>query len=151
VQQNLQSTVINQPNITPNVLVTVDDGSGNIPAALVTAALTAVTGPRGAAAGISISVLAATKITANVNMSIVVAAGFVQATVVGAVQTAIAAYINGIGLGNTVSYFGVAAAALAVPGVVEVDSGSYTLNGGTADIVPTLQQTVKAGTVSVAA
>lgn len=147
LNQNLQVTIVSQPLYTPNVLVTVDDGSGDIPGALVTAALAAATAV--VAAGISISVLAATKITANVNMTITVATGYTAATVEGQVATAIEDFIDGVGLGNPVSYFALPGVALAVPGCAEVDPSTYTLNSSTGDIVPTAQQTVKSGTVSI--
>jgi len=115
VQQNLQCTVVVQPLEAPQVLVTVDDGSGDIAEALVGAALAAVQAV--IAAGISVSVLAAIKVTADVNMTIGVAAGFNASTVQGQVQTALTNYINGIGLGNPLSYFALPGVALAVPGV----------------------------------
>lgn len=146
VNQNLQATIIEQPNGNPKVLVTVDDGSGAIPAALVNAASVAVNAVR--AAGINVGVQAATKLTANVSANIATAAGYVHSTVVGQVALAMTAYINGVGLGNLVSYALLSAAATSVPGVTDVTN--LLLNGLNLDLVPTAQQTYKSGTVSVA-
>jgi hypothetical protein len=151
LNQNLQYTITLQPTSTPNVLVTVDDGSGAISNTLVAAALAAVSSV--IAAGISVGVSGATKLGANVNMTIVTANGYTHSTVVGQVAITLAAYINGLGLGNSVgpanpcSYGQLFAVAFSVPGVIDVTN--VTLNGGTADLVPTAFQTVKAGAIAV--
>lgn len=162
LQQGLQYTISNNVDlngVVDNGMVTVviDDGSGSIPGSLVTLAQNAVHAV--IAAGVRVGVYAATKVTVPVNMTITTAAGFVHATVVAQVAAAIAAYIGGLGLGNAVSYTGVApgitlsyakvsAIAFSVPGVTDVTN--YTLNGGTADIVATGLQTIKPGTITVA-
>jgi hypothetical protein len=146
VNQNLQVTIIEQPTGSPQVLVTVDDGSGAISGTLVNAASVAVNAIR--AAGVSVGVQACTKLTANVSAQITTAAGYVHATVVGQVALAITAYINAVGLGNQVNYMQLAAVAFGVPGVTDVTN--VLLNGFVSDLVPTPTQTYKAGTVSVA-
>jgi hypothetical protein len=150
VNQNLQVQIIEQPAGSPNVLIYVDDGSGAIAGSLVTAASTAANSVR--AAGVSVGVVAASKVTANASMTITTAAGYVHATVVGQVGAAVAAYINGVGLQatpalSTVSYGAIFAAAFGVPGVTDVTN--LLLNGGSLDIVPVAGQTIKTGTVSV--
>jgi hypothetical protein len=145
LNQNLQVTIVNQPSSSPQVAVTVDDGSGAIPNSLVTAASVAANNV--VAAGISIGVTAASKLTASVNMTITTATGYTHSTVVGQVALALTAYINGVGLGNLVSYMQLASVAFAIPGVTDVTS--VTLNGGTSDLVPTSSQTYKALTIAV--
>lgn len=124
-----------------NVTIYVDDGTGAIPTATLAAASSAAQAVR--AAGVRMSILAATKLVANTTMTIVTAPTYSHNTVVAAVVAAINAYINGSGLGKTVSYIGVGGTAMAVAGVMDVTN--FTLNGGTADIVPAAGQTVKAG------
>ena len=145
LNQNLQSTIVEQPTGSPQVVVTVDDGSGLIPVALVNAASAAVNAVR--AAGISVGVTACTKLTANVNMTISTATGYTHSTVVGQVALALTAYINGVGLGNPVNYMQLAAVAFGVSGVTDVTN--VTLNSALVDLVPTSAQTYKAGTISV--
>lgn len=145
LNQNLQITIVEQPTGSPQVAVTVDDGSGAIPTALVNLAAAAANSVR--AAGISVGVTAATKLLASLNMTITTAAGFVHATVVGQVALALTAYINGVGLGNPVSYAAVSAVAMAQAGVTDVTN--FTLNSGVIDLVPLSTQTYKANTIAV--
>ncbi|MBV9984495.1 baseplate J/gp47 family protein [Bradyrhizobium sp.] len=142
---NLQYTVQIAPLSNPAVTVTVDDGSGAIPAALLNGAASAVAAT--IADGISFAVLAATALTANVSMSITTAAGFVHSSVAAAVQTALANYIAGLGLGNSLNFFNLAEIALDVPGCIGVTS--LSLNNGNSNLVPTPSQTVKSGTIAV--
>jgi uncharacterized phage protein gp47/JayE len=151
LQQGLQYTINNNVDLNGSpdngmVTVIVDDGSGSIPGALVALASSAVHAV--IAAGVRVGVYAATKVTVPANLTITTAAGFVHATVVAQVAAAIAAYINGIGLGNSLSYGALYAVAFSVAGVTDVTN--YTLNGGTADIAATSLQTIKAGTITVA-
>lgn len=146
VNQNLQVTLLEQPAGAPNVLITVDDGSGATPVSLVNAASVAANAVR--AAGISIGVQAATKLTANVSCNIATAAGYNHNTVVGQVALAMTTYINGVGLGNVVSYAFLSNAATSVAGVTDVTN--LLLNGNILDLTPSQQQTYKAGTVAVA-
>lgn len=145
LNQNLQVTIVEQPLGSPQVAVTVDDGTGLISGALVAAALAAANNVR--AAGISVGVTACTKLTANVNMTVTTATGYTHSTVVGLVALAVTAYINGVGLGNQVNYTQLASVAYGVAGVTDVTG--VTLNGSTADLVPTSAQTYKSGTVNV--
>lgn len=128
-----------------NVTVYVDDGTGSIPSTTLAAASSAAQAVR--AAGVRMSVLAATKLVANTTMTIVTAPAYNHNTVVAQVVAAINAYINGSGLGNTLSYIGVGGTAMAVTGVIDVTN--YTLNGSTADLVPAAGQTVKSGSTIV--
>jgi phage-related baseplate assembly protein len=145
LNQNFQYTITLQPSGSPQVVISVDDGSGAIPTASVNLIAAAVNNI--IAAGIFVGVTACTALSASVNMTIVTASGFVHATVAGQVALALIAYINGVGLGNPVSYAQLFAVACAVPGVT--DATDVTLNGGVVDLVPTASQTYKAGSVSV--
>lgn len=131
--------------------VFVDDGSGAIPAATLTAAQVAVFAVK--AAGPPAAVLSATSLLATVTMTITTAAGYTHTTVVAQVVAAITLYINSLGLGTTpaagtLSYMRLAQVAFnASPGVIDVTG--YTLNGAQADLVPGPGQTIKSGTVIV--
>lgn len=145
VNANLQATVQLSPLSFPAVTVVVDDGSGNIPAGLLARAAAAVAAT--VADGISFAVLAATELTATIQMSITTAPGFNHSAVCAAVQTALANYIDGLGLGNPLDFFNLPAVAQGVAGVTGVTS--LSLNSGSSNIVPTPAQTIKSGTIAV--
>lgn len=128
------------------VTIVVDDGSGAIPNALLTQCLAAVNAVR--AAGIRVTVFAATVVTANVTMTITSAPGYDHATVAGQVQTALAAFITSLGVGNSLPFTRLAQIAYdASPGVAGISG--ITLNTGTADLAATYRQTIKPGTMAV--
>lgn len=152
LQVNLQCTV--QENTaydgtpTPGLnTVVVDDGSGAIPSALVTAATTAVNAVR--AASIRVGVYAATKTNANVVMTLELGPGYAaqRPTIVAKVANAVSLYISAVGLGNSLSYFGVAQVAMSVPGVTGLSS--FTLNGSNADLAGTPTTTIKPSSVVI--
>lgn len=154
VQQGMQYQIITNPPPAPGsppaVTVYVDDGSGAIPAATLTAAQTAVNAIR--AAGVSLGVFADSILSANVTMTITTAPGYVHATLVAQVVAAITSYINGLGLAptaaqGTLSYIQVGAIAIGVLGVTDVTN--YTLNGVAADLVPGNGVVIKAGSIIV--
>jgi hypothetical protein len=155
VQQGMQYQIIENPppapGLPPAVTLYVDDGSGAIPAGTLTAATTAAQAMR--AAGVSLGVFGATKLLANVTMTIVTAPGYLHTTLVAQVVAAVTSYINGLGLGATptlgqLSYLRLAQVAFdASPGVIDVTT--YTLNGVAADLVPAAGQTIKSGTIVV--
>ena len=129
--------------------VIVDDGSGNLSNALLTAARVATNATR--AAGIQGSaVFAATKTSANVVMQLVVAPGYVRQVVVAQVAAALTSYINGLGQDVGLAYFNLPGVARSVAGVTEIVPGSYTLNGGTADLIGTPSTTIKTGSLVIA-
>lgn len=128
-----------------NVTVYVDDGSGAIPSTTLAAASAAAQAVR--AAGVRMSILGATRLTANITMTIVTAPAYNHNTLIAQVVAAVNAYVNAAGLGNTVSYIGVGGVAMSIAGVVDVTN--YTLNGVAADLVPAAGQTVKVGTIVV--
>jgi uncharacterized phage protein gp47/JayE len=125
--------------------VVVDDGSGNPPGSLLTAISSAIDAVRPVTT--TFGVYAPVVVTANVSMALVTLAGFVHATVVAQVVTALQSFINTLPVGSTLPYNQLAAVAFAVPGVNNVNS--ILLNSGTADLTITNQQVIKAGTVAV--
>jgi len=154
VQQGMQFQLIENPppapGFPPAVTVYVDDGSGAIPPATLTAAMTAAMAVR--AAGVSLGVFAATMLQANVVMTIATAPGYIHATVVAQVIAAVTLFINGQGLGATpalgqLSYMQVASIAFGVPGVTDVTS--YTLNAAAADLVPAQGAVIKSGSIAI--
>jgi uncharacterized phage protein gp47/JayE len=131
--------------------VYVDDGSGAIPAATLTAAQVAAFAVK--AAGVPMAVLAATSISADVTMTLTTAAGYDHPTAVAQAVAAITLYINGLGLGSTpaagtLSYLRLAQVVFNVSAGI-TDVTSYTLNGAQADLVPGAGQTIKSGSVIV--
>jgi hypothetical protein len=120
--------------------VVADDGSGSPPTSFLNAVLAAVSAVRGFTIGIG--VFGPIVVTANVAMT----TGAQQAVVKAALQN----YINGLGLGNGLSY-----ARLSQVAFDAVPAGSFgtitgiTLNGGTSDLSATGQQVIRAGTITV--
>jgi hypothetical protein len=127
------------------VTVIIDDGSGATPSGTITAAWSVINAVR--AAGIRIGVYAATKLTANVVVTIGVAQGYLAANVQADVRAALSAGINNIGLANPFDYMMIGSICFAVPGVATVTAA--TLNSGTADLIATQLQTSKVGTITV--
>ncbi|HET9019598.1 MAG TPA: baseplate J/gp47 family protein, partial [Acetobacteraceae bacterium] len=152
VQQGLQYTI--QENVTQtgfalpgSFVVTVDDGSGAPPAALLTAVGTAIEGVR--PLGSLWTVVAPTVSQANIAMTITTAAGANHATVATNVAAAITQFVNALPVGAALPWSRIAQVAYDVSGSVSNVTG-VTLNGGTADLVPGAGGVVKAGTVGVA-
>lgn len=123
----------------------VDDGSGDPDSTFLSSASNAIDVTR--ACGIQYNVFGPMTITANVAMTITAATGYILSNVEAAVQAAITAYIVSLTPGQTCSWAKLSAIAFSVAGVAGVTS--WTLNGGTSDIVPTGQQRVIVGTVTV--
>jgi hypothetical protein len=154
-QQGLQYQLIENEDFngqTDNGFVTIiiDDGSGNTPTSTVNLVANNIIGTR--AAGIRSGVFAATKLSANVVMTIGIAQGFLAANVQPQVLAALATGINAIGLGvpgtaATLDFMLLGQIAFNVPGVASVTG--VTLNGGTSDLAATLKQTIKAGSLTV--
>lgn len=140
--------------------VYVDDGTGNIPGNLLTAAQAAIYDPviGVKAAGVLVNVLAATRTLANVTMVLTTAQGYDHNTVVAQVAAALQLYINSLKLGSvtnglidvasTLSYGKLYQIAFdASPGVIDVTG--YTLNATTNDLVPAAGRVIKAGSIVV--
>ena len=124
----------------------VDDGSGSPSPTFTSGVYSAVDAVR--PLGTYFSVLGPSDITANVVVTIATAASYVHSNVVSTVQAALAAYINSLGLGGSLSYSRLIQVAYdASPGVTNVTG--LTLNSATSDLAATSQQRILAGSVSV--
>ena len=122
----------------------VDDGSGNPPSSLISAAATAIDNTR--AFGIAFGVFAPVPETANVSGSLGIASGYARATCVTLASTAVASYIQSLTLGATLSYFRLAQVVLdASPGINDLTG--LLLNSGTSDLTVTGQQKIVPGSV----
>ena len=130
----------------PGFSVVVDDGSGNPPASIVTAATIAVDAVR--AAGVRYQVQGASTVGAAVILHITAKTGYDLPTVQAQVTAALATYINGLGLGNTLYWSKLYQVAYdASPGVGTVSS--LTLNGTTTDLTATASQTIKSSSITL--
>ncbi len=109
----------------------VDDGSGSPPSSFIDTATTAVSAV--AALGVKFGLFAPVAVSVNVGMTITTAAGYTHANVVGAVGSAVASNIAGLGLGAGVDAYQIAAWVLAVPGVVPGGISALTVNGLSGD------------------
>jgi uncharacterized phage protein gp47/JayE len=150
VQQGLTDAIIENTLPTGETrigffTVTIDDGSGAPTDALINAVAVAIDQVR--PIGSVFSVRAPAVIFANVNMTIDAAAGFSKATLQGNVSSAIQTFINGLGIGQKLSYTRLPALAFGVAGVSNVSN--VLLNSGTADIGGGPTQVVKATSASV--
>lgn len=123
----------------------IDDGTGSPPTSLLNAVGSAIEAVRGFT--IQYGVFAPVVLTANVNMEITSAPGLVHNNVAAAVSIAITNFINNLELGNSLPYTQLAAVAYGVAGVINVTD--VTLNSGTADLVATNQNTIRAATITV--
>ena len=124
--------------------VVVDNGSGTPPSSLITAAGTAVDAVRPLTS--TFNVYSPVVVTANVACTVTAQAGYTLATVQAAVVTAVTNYINSLTLGQTLEWSYLFSIIYAVPGVQNVSG--LTVNSATADLAATVQQVIKAGTVT---
>jgi len=88
--------------------------------------------------GSDILVLEALQALINITMGITIVPGYVPATVVSNVQTALTVYINSLGLGAIVVLSEIVAIAQTVPGVSEVDLSSLVLQSVKSGITTTI-------------
>jgi uncharacterized phage protein gp47/JayE len=152
IQQGLSFVInenINQAGATQMgfFVVTVDDGSGDPPASLLSAVQQVVNGVR--PVGTAFAVQGPVVSPANVAVTLITAAGASHAAAVAAVASAIETYIASLPVGATLSYTRLAQLAYGASGSVSNLSG-LLLNGGATDLVPGLFGVVRAGTVTVA-
>lgn len=151
VQSNLTYSIAQNaaPNgtYTPGTFtVSIDDGSGATPSSTVTTVANAVALVR--PIGSTAYVQAAAEVLANVVVTLTVASGYSVSSAQAAVNTAITSYINALGVGVTMPYSVIAKLSYdAFTGITNVSG--ITLNGGTADLVPTASQVIHAGTITV--
>lgn len=151
VQQGLQDTVTENFDYNGTYdpgffYVVVDDNLGSPSTALLNAVGTAVENTR--ALSIRYAVFAPVDVTINVSMTITSAAGYDHPTVVGNVGNALTSFINAIPLGAGLAFNQLAAIAFGVGGVINVSA--ILLNSATSDIAGNPQNTLRAGTISVA-
>jgi uncharacterized phage protein gp47/JayE len=142
ITENQSFSGVAQPGF---FFIIADDGTGKPPASFLAAVANAVDAVRGET--ITFGVFAPGLVTANVVMVLTTAAGFVHATVVAAVVAALQKTINALPIGAPLPYNLLSSIAFGVAGVTNVTG--ITLNNGTADLVPTPQQIIKAGPPTV--
>lgn len=126
--------------------VVVDDGTGSPTAGFLSTISNAIDVIRPLA--IRFGVFGPILVAAPASMTAIITAGYDPVATKALIQAAVQAYINGLGLGNTLYYTRVLQVAYdASPGVVNITG--LTVNGGTSDVVATAQQVIKAGTIVV--
>jgi uncharacterized phage protein gp47/JayE len=124
----------------------VDDGTGTPSPTFLSAAYAAIDAVR--AEGTIFGVFAPVVVTANAGLTITVSTGYTLSAVKTLVGSAISQYINSLGAGATLPYTKLSQLAYgASPGITNVTA--VTLNGGTADVVATGQQLIRAGVMTI--
>lgn len=128
--------------------VVADDGSGSPPSDFLNAVYSAVNAVR--AFTVAIAVFSPSIVTATVGMTLTTAAGQNHTAIVSTVELALQNYINGLGIGNALSYARLSQVAYdAAPAGAITTITNILLNGGTADVAATNQQVVRAGSINV--
>jgi uncharacterized phage protein gp47/JayE len=151
VQQGLQFTIAENQAADGTVrmglfTVTVDDGTGNPSATLLSTVATAIEAVR--PLGSTFSVLAPSVVAVQISMSVTSVATTVHATVIANVISAVTAYVNALSIGAPLPWSRLAQVAYdADPGVTNVTG--VLVNGGMSDIVPSATGVVKATLVQV--
>lgn len=143
VQENVSQAGVAQPGC---FVVTVDDGSGDPPAALLAAVSTAIDAVR--PLGSLWTVTAPTIATANIGMSITTASGVSHTAVTQTVAAALTGFLNTLPVGTSLPWSRLAQVAYGASACVQ-NVTAVTLNGGAADLVVGPGGVVKAGTVTV--
>ena len=129
-----------------HLTIIVDDGTGSPPTAFLASAGLAVEAYR--AAGITYEVHGPTDLIANVALTVSVAPGYAASAVQAAVTTALGAFIASLTLGKPLRFSRLTQVAYdASPGVANVSAVS--LNGGSADIIATGIQVIRAGALTI--
>ena len=124
----------------------VDDGTGVPSSTFLSSAANVIDAIRSLT--IRFGVFAPAVVNATVVMTATVAAGYNVAATKALAQTAVTAYINALQLGQTLPFTRLAQAAYdASPGIINITG--VTLNGGTVDLTATVQQIIKALSVTV--
>jgi uncharacterized phage protein gp47/JayE len=151
IQQGLSYTIsenINQAGAAQpgHFVVTVDDGSGNPPASLLSTVQQAVDAVR--PVGSSFAVQGPIVTLANISLTLTTASGTPHNAAVAAVASAIETYIASLGIGMSLNYTRLAQEAYAASANV-TNVSNILLQGTTADLVPPLFGVIRAGTVTV--
>ncbi len=143
IQENVDTA--GQPRM-GSFVVTVDDGTGTPSAALLSTVQLAVEAVR--PIGSVFAVQPPAVIAANVSLTLTVASGTAKSQVVAVVGTAVAAYIDGLGIGAPLPLTKLAqvaySASLAVTNVTQL-----LVNGDTADVTPPTCGVIKSGMIAV--
>jgi uncharacterized phage protein gp47/JayE len=151
IQQGVTCTVQENTDGTGNFVpgrfvMTVDDGSGSPPAALLSSIQTAVDTVR--PVGSIFAVNAPSMLPANVALTLAIAAGSNGGTAIAAVNSAITTFVNTLPVGATLPYTRLAQLAYdASPVVINVTG--LTLQGGTADLVAAPGTVIKIGSLAI--
>ncbi len=151
VQQGLSYSITENLNQAGGIqmghfVVTIDDGTGAPPVALLQAVQQEVDAVR--PVGTSFVVQGPNVVLANVLVALVTGAGANHTAAVTAVAAGVEVYIASLPIGAVLSYTKLAQQIYDASGAV-VNLSDLLLNGGTADLVPPLFGVVRAGVVTV--
>lgn len=143
IDENVSVSGAYQPG---NFVVTVDNGTGSPPSALIASAQAAVEGVR--AAGITFAVQPPTVITANVSVMLTLQSGAGSSAIQTSVSATISDYINALPVGAALPYMRLAQLIFdASPYILNVTA--LTLNGSTSDLGGGISQVVRAGSMTI--
>jgi uncharacterized phage protein gp47/JayE len=143
VQENTDGTGAFVPG---HFIVTVDDGSGSPPLTLLGAVQAAVDAVR--PVGSIFAVNPPTLLTANIALTLTIAAGSNGAIAIAAVSSAITTFVNTLPVGAGLAYTRLAQLAYdASPAVTNVTG--LTLQGGTADLAASPSTVIKLGALAI--
>lgn len=151
VQQGLTYSIAENQDTTGavrmgNFVVTVDNGTGNPPAALIAQVAAAVNAVR--PIGSTFSVVAPQLVTVPITLTLTIGPNGTRATVALNVQNAILDYVDALTIGAMLPYSAIARVAWdADPNITNVSQ--ITVNGGTADIAGVLGTVIRAGVVTI--
>ncbi|MGH7152479.1 MAG: baseplate J/gp47 family protein [Acetobacteraceae bacterium] len=129
-----------------NFVITVDDGTGNPPVALLGTAQAAVDAVR--PVGSSFTVQPPTVTIANISLTISVASPATTTQIIPAVSNAIATYVNSLPIGGPLPITKLAQIAYSASPTID-NVGQLLVNAGTTDITVPLSGVIKAGLVAV--
>ncbi len=128
------------------LLVTVDDGSGCPPSALLSSVAAAVDSVR--PVGTMFAVLPPRVLTVNVTLTAFIASTAASSQCVSAIQTEVASYLNSLPIGRVASVTRIAQSAYAAGRDIE-NISAVLLNGLASDVLPPSRTVVKAGSIVV--
>lgn len=136
-----------QGNYRPgNFVATIDDGTGSPPASLLATCSAAIGAVR--PIGSTYSVQPPAVFIANVSLTIAVVPGAAKSQILPLVYAALTSYIDALPIGGPLPYTRLAQIGYSASSFI-ANVSSVTLNGSTADLVPSGAGVVKAGTIAV--